>query len=107
MGSMHRLHSMSNKQTLLERLADVLTFPAYFGFNWDALFDGLRDFSWINEQLVVLVHTNLPALSESELKIYVRLLRDSVLDWRPGETHRFEVAFAQSDREAVERLLRD
>lgn len=99
--------AISDKRTLLEELAQVLAFPAYFGFNWDALFDCLRDFNWIEEQLVVLVHSDLPALSESDLKIYVRLLRDSVLDWRPGEAHRFEVAFAQSDGEVVERLLRE
>jgi RNAse (barnase) inhibitor barstar len=99
--------SISTKRILLEALAHVLVFPAYFGSNWDALFDCLRDFSWIEEQVIVLVHSDLPALPERELKIYVRLLRDAVLDWRPDEAHHFEVAFASSDMEVVESLLRD
>lgn len=85
----------------------MLAFPTYFGFNWDALFDCLRDFSWITEQDIVLVHLGLPVLPEQQLRIYLRLLRDSVLDWRPGEAHRFDVVFAESDQKTVERLLRE
>lgn len=98
---------IDSKDVLLELLTSLLEFPAYFGFNWDALFDCLRDFSWIAEHDIVLVHLGLPTLPEQELKIYLRLLRDSVLDWRPGETHRFEVVFSESDREAVECMLRN
>jgi RNAse (barnase) inhibitor barstar len=93
------------KSALLDALASVLAFPAYFGSNWDALFDCLRDFSWIEEHDIVLIHDELPALSEPELRIYLRLLRDSVLDWRPEEAHRFEVVFRESDKEIVEDLL--
>lgn len=99
--------AIGTKRGLLEALASLLAFPAYFGFNWDALFDCFRDFSWLNEHDIVLVHLGLPTLHESELKIYLRLLRDSVLDWRPEEAHRFEVVFAEADKEAVERLLRE
>ncbi|WP_175931869.1 MULTISPECIES: barstar family protein [unclassified Burkholderia] len=99
--------TIGTKNDLLEALASSLVFPAYFGFNWDALFDCLRDFSWLDEHDIVLVHPDLPLLQQSELKIYLRLLRDSVLDWRPDEAHRFEVVFAESDKEAVERMLRE
>ncbi|WP_423197593.1 MULTISPECIES: barstar family protein [unclassified Cupriavidus] len=96
---------IGTKSALLEALASVLAFPAYFGSNWDALFDCFRDFSWMNEHDVVLIHPELPMLPESDLKIYLRLLRDSVLDWRAEEAHHFDVVFAKSDEEAVERLL--
>lgn len=99
--------TIETKSGLLEALESLLAFPAYFGSNWDALFDCFRDFSWLNEHDIVLVHSGLPGLQQSELKIYLRLLRDSVLDWRPGEAHRFEVVFAESDKEAIERLLRE
>ncbi|AOI98350.1 hypothetical protein CUJ89_06950 [Burkholderia pyrrocinia] len=99
--------TIGTKSGLLEALASLLAFPAYFGFNWDALFDCFRDFSWLNEHDIVLIHPELPMLQQSELKIYLRLLRDSALDWRPDEAHRFEVVFAESDKETVERLLRE
>ncbi|RKT22482.1 guanyl-specific ribonuclease Sa [Paraburkholderia sp. RAU2J] len=99
-------HAIGMKSTLLEALASALAFPAYFGSNWDALFDCLRDFSWIAERNIVLVHDDLPALPERELQIYLRVLRDSVLDWSPEEAHRFEVVFKETDREAVEEVLR-
>ncbi|NYI01182.1 hypothetical protein [Cupriavidus plantarum] len=56
-----------------------------------ALVDCFRDFGWLNEYNIVLVHPELPKLPQSELPTYLRLLRDSVLDWRPGEAHRFDV----------------
>lgn len=99
--------TIDSKSALLEALATLLAFPAYFGFNWDALFDCLRDFSWITEQDIVLVHLGLPVLPEQQLRIYLRLLRDSVLNWRPGEAHRFDVVFAESDQKTVEGLLRE
>jgi hypothetical protein len=99
--------AIETKSDLLNALASVLAFPAYFGFNWDALFDCLRDFSWIEERDVVLIHGDLPALPEPELKIYLRLLRGSALDWRPGEAHRFEIVFRKLDKEIVEKLLRE
>jgi RNAse (barnase) inhibitor barstar len=35
-----------DKTTLLHALYQSCQFPAYFGFNWDALLDCLSDFGW-------------------------------------------------------------
>jgi len=35
-----------DKAELLERCADALRFPSWFGQNWDAFFDCLADLSW-------------------------------------------------------------
>ncbi|MDR0770899.1 MAG: barstar family protein [Burkholderiales bacterium] len=43
-----------NKAQLLERLAEVLAFPDYFGNNWDALYDVLCDDAWFGDSGVVL-----------------------------------------------------
>ena len=99
--------TIDSKHALFKSLASLLVFPAYFGFNWDALFDCFRDFSWIKEYDIVLIHLGLPMLPQQEMKIYLRLLRNSVLDWHPGEAHRFGVIFPESDKEIVERLLQD
>lgn len=41
------LEGVSDKRTLLARLAAQLDFPAGFGGNWDALADNLRDLAWL------------------------------------------------------------
>lgn len=38
-----------SKETLLHALYQSCAFPAYFGFNWDALKDILSDASWISQ----------------------------------------------------------
>jgi hypothetical protein len=35
-----------DKRTLLTRCAEEFALPSYFGHNWDALQDSLRDLSW-------------------------------------------------------------
>ncbi len=90
---------------LMQTLYYLLWLPGYFGFNWNALYDCLTDFSWINERRIVLEHVELPKLPESELKTYLQLLRDAVLDWNSEDEHCFEVIFDYRDRERVVELL--
>lgn len=92
---------------LLKSLYYILWFPGYFGFNWNALHDCLGDFGWIACRKVVLVHESLPKLPEMELKIYLEVLRDSVLNWSNKEEHEFEVFFRSVDRSEVARILGD
>ncbi|MEV5750988.1 barstar family protein [Actinoallomurus sp. NPDC052308] len=40
------VHDVRDKRALLERCAEEFLLPSYFGHNWDALQDGLRDLSW-------------------------------------------------------------
>lgn len=40
------LATCSDKASFLERMAEALAFPAWFGQNWDAFFDCLADLSW-------------------------------------------------------------
>jgi hypothetical protein len=83
----------------------LFSLPGYFGFNWNALFDCLRDFDWVDQGKVVIVHDTFPALSQSEMKTYLEVLRDAVLDWKPGESHSLKVDFDESDRARVETLM--
>lgn len=68
--------SVSSKQELFEALARSLSFPEYFGANWDALIDCLSDLSWIDANEVTVVHEGLPALPEGELRTYLECLQD-------------------------------
>lgn len=93
-------------ENLFQALYQLLWLPGYFGFNWDALDECLTDLSWMPYKRVVLEHTGLPKIPEADLKIYLEILRDSVLDWKQGDEHCFEVVFNAKDREKVIDLLR-
>lgn len=53
-----------NKETLLHALYQSCQFPAYFGFNWDALEDCLKDFSWIIAEAYILIFQDYQCLKE-------------------------------------------
>lgn len=92
---------------LIRALYYLLWFPGYFGFNWDALYDCLRDLSWTPCHKIVLVHESLPKLSRGDLQVYLEILRDSVFDWIGDEGHELEVVFLAADEAMVEELLKD
>ena len=97
----HLPGSISNKTALLESLASLLTFPSYFGHNWDALTDCLGDLSWVDQRLVVLVHERVPAIGGPDQGVYLDLLVNAVRGWREGESHALEVVFPESDRPLI------
>jgi hypothetical protein len=90
---------------LFELLYHLLAFPGYFGFNWDALSDCLRDFHWIDEKIIVIVHDELPNIPVAELKIYLDILCDAVIDWKPGEAHSLKVVFNSKDIVRIETTI--
>lgn len=47
--------AIRSKDQLLRLLGNALRFPAYYGVNWDALEECLRDLDWISEPSIVLV----------------------------------------------------
>ena len=84
------------KEKLLSVLAAKLRFPGYFGHNWDALEECLRDLSWLGDQpRVVIVHEALPFSSAGEtLSIYQVILADAVAVHRQrGTPPLLEVVF--------------
>ncbi len=94
------------KDELFRQLGKSLVFPDYFGFNWDALFECLRDFSWIKERNIAIVHSEIPILDEKELKIYLSILYESTVDWEGDDVHRLEVVLPK-EAELKVRLLFD
>lgn len=74
------------KEKLLGVLAGKLRFPGYFGHNWDALDECLRDLSWLgSRERVVIVHEGRPFSPASpNMATYLAILADAVAAHRPG-----------------------
>lgn len=92
---------VSDSKVLLRAVADSLSFPSYFGENWDALSDCLRDFHWTEKRSIVLVHEDVPHIPADELRVYLEVLRDAVSDWKAGDPHELVVVFDERCQDAV------
>jgi hypothetical protein len=100
----------NDKTSILKQLCINLKFPDYFGFNWDALDECLRDLQWIEQRKVVLVHDDMPVLSEKDIKTYLYILNSTIEDWQhfrdqPNwhnwKEHSFEVVFPENAKEII------
>lgn len=97
---------ISERAELFQVLARELQFPDYFGYNWDAVDELLRDFSWIKQKRIVIIHHDLPVrLKERDIKTYLEILIAAVKDWKPEEEHQLVVVFSFKDRETIQRIL--
>lgn len=96
---------LATKEELLQALFEQLRLPGYFGFNWDALSDCLRDFHWLGSRTVVLVHADLPRLTPKEYRTYLAVLAEAVDSWQPEEDHEFRVVFPTAARAQVAATL--
>lgn len=97
--------SISSKKMLFEKFSESLRFPSYFGYNWDALFECLRDLDWLTEINIIIIHKGIPKLDNSDILIYLSILRDTVIDWKDDNQHNFFVYFPKDKKEYIEKLL--
>lgn len=98
---------LSTKTALLDELDHQLRFPDYFGGNWDALEECLRDFSWLPSGAVLVRHHDLPLVGEVEnLKTYLSILNDAVEKWSRSGERELIVVFPPEAQERVAWLLR-
>lgn len=65
------------KSQLFFAIAEGLSFPPYFGNNWDAFEECLSDLSWLNSCVIVLWHDDLPLIgSKHDISCYIKILLD-------------------------------
>ncbi|CAN5372167.1 hypothetical protein BH09BAC1_BH09BAC1_05620 [soil metagenome] len=96
---------INNREELFEELSIKLNFPVYFGNNWDALTDCLRDLDWIDEKDVILIHRDLPELDDKMLYTYIDILIFCIKDWEEGEQHTLTVTFPSDVQTRIENLI--
>ncbi len=95
------LPSIVGVSNLFQELAETLSFPSYFGNNWNAVNDCLNDFSWFQEKRIVLIHKSLPKLNKSDMDIYLDILKDCVNSWAGDENHEFIVVFPMNCKNSI------
>lgn len=75
--------------SLFDEFAQALSFPEYFGHNWDALEECLADFEWLPAKGYILLisdaHAVLPN-DEEEYETLLEVLNDAGEAWSKGQT---------------------
>ena len=64
---------VSDKEDLYTKLSEGLSFPVYFGRNWDALCELYLDFYWIDTVDIVIVHEDISKLPAGDFRTYIVL----------------------------------
>lgn len=76
-----------SKKRLMTAIARAGHFPEYFGANWDALLDCLRDMDWIKKKKVLIIHHDLPLADDAvACGTYLGVLQDALAGWQQNAT---------------------
>jgi hypothetical protein len=97
---------ISTVEELFNALFEVLLLPGYFGFNWNAVLDCLRDFHWLTEKKIILIHKELPSIPKSDLWEYLDVLYDCIEGWEDDEEHNLSIMFPESCRAQIEEIMK-
>jgi RNAse (barnase) inhibitor barstar len=106
---------LQTKEELFSAYKKSGKFPGHFGRNWDALYDCLCDFSWIEQETIVIIHQDLPLESNAaELNTYLGILSDAIQTWQQERadnedniwvSHELKVVFPASAQPTITKLL--
>src|SRR5687768_554120 len=76
------LNDVANQESLFATLGDALDFPDWFGHNWDALQDCLKDLSWRDAQVHVLLFSHDEKIPQADLGTLFEVLGAAAEFWR-------------------------
>src|SRR5260221_8444864 len=92
--------NIKSKEALLAMLATQFNFPDYFGENWDAFDECIRDLSWLPIGEVKVKHADVPLANDvRNAKIYLEILRGAVRDMSKSDVHPLSVVFPTKSRD--------
>lgn len=80
---------ITSKRQFLQACAQAMEFPAYFGHNWDAFEECIRDLSWLPARGYLLLYddvANFARHSPDEWATAAAILGDAVQHWRKTAT---------------------
>lgn len=94
---------VTTKAGLMKALSEALRFPDYFGGNWDALEECIRDLYWLPDGDVALVHEDVPLEDDRRsLTTYLSILRDAVEKWAATKERKLLVLFPPGTEDLVQ-----
>ena len=98
---------LGSKQALMSAVAERLCFPDYFGGNWDAFEECIRDLSWIPPGPILLVHSDIPLGNDfANARTYLTILRGAVGKMSKSPDRSLIVVFPAECKKQIEWLLR-
>ena len=90
--------AITNESTLFEEMARAFRFPGYFGHNWAALVDCLRDLRDRENPRIALLWVNADASLDADLQTFLDAIRvldgvgsELAEDDELGKAHQLEV----------------
>lgn len=98
--------SVVTKAELFNAYEVSLGFPDYFGANWDAFEECIRDLSWVPTRLIVLSHNGLPfADSPDLLAMYISILDSATKKWVTLMDHDIMIRFPRECENTIREIL--
>lgn len=86
--------NISSEDQVCELYEKGLNFPSYFGKNWDALADCLRDLEFEEERNIQIIHKDIPFTnSPRDRFIYIKLLIRVIQHWQSLSVRDIHVYF--------------
>ena len=79
---------VTSKDQLMSETSKSLGFPKWFGANWDAFRDLLRDFSWARSSGYVVIFRDANVLASAapkDFQVLVQVAAEVSQDWRQWE----------------------
>jgi RNAse (barnase) inhibitor barstar len=94
-----------SREGFFTAIARELTFPAYFGRNWDAVYDCLTDPSVLPADGCAIVldgYDHLATSQPDQWRIALQVLRDACAFWRPLDRPLYVLLYASGHANASE-----
>src|SRR5262249_6807368 len=80
--------NIRSKSDLLSMLSRIMCFPDYFGSNWDALEECLRDLAWVPARGYIIQFTHADDFiktSLSDFHDFVQIVQSAYLHWQKNK----------------------
>jgi len=98
-------NKITDQDELYEVYKKTVTFPDYFGENWNAFWDLMASLHWISQKNLIIRHYTSPFLIDNELKIYLEILHDTIAHWEKYDEHKVFVYFPTEFRKKIKELF--